>query len=50
MRGKCVKLKQNMLNKIKEEVHAKTLTNLGTGKEYVCVCEKNNLFFLINWE
>ena len=32
-------LKQNMLNKNKEEVHANTLTNLGTEKECVCVCK-----------
>jgi hypothetical protein len=36
-----------MLNKTEEELHAKTLTNLGT-KSLKRVCEKTKLFLLIN--
>jgi hypothetical protein len=33
-----------MFNKIQEELHAKTLTNLGT-KEFFNVCVKNEKYF-----
>ena len=45
---KVCEVKQNMLNKIKEEVHAKTLTNLGTEIKSI-VCVYSSIFFLINY-
>lgn len=36
--GDCVKLNNNVITKTKEDIHAKTLTNLRTLEFLMCVC------------
>ena len=37
--GDCVKLNNKVKTKTKEDIHAKTLTNLGTFRVLMCVCK-----------